>query len=68
MLDNSESILGPLKKNAFLSVPPLLAGLPTDTKRTTVGDRRVLNSKCPKRVGGFGYSTDFLMRGWYEVI
>ena len=23
---------------------------------------------CPKRVGGFGYSTDFLMRGRYEAI
>ena len=23
---------------------------------------------CPKRVGDFGYSTDFLMRGRYEVI
>ena len=33
-----------------------------DTKRTTVGDRRVLNSKCPKRVGSFGSSTRFLMR------
>ncbi len=31
-------------------------------KRTTVGDRRVLNSKCPKRVGSFGYSTGFLTR------
>jgi len=26
-------------------------------KRTTVGDRRVLNSKCPKRLASFGYST-----------
>ena len=33
-----------------------------DTKRTTVGDRRVLNSKCPKRVGSFGSSTRFQMR------
>jgi hypothetical protein len=33
-----------------------------DAKRTTAGDRRVLNSKCPKRVGGFGSSTDFLMK------
>jgi hypothetical protein len=23
--------------------------------------------ECPKRVGSFGYSTDFLMRGRYEV-
>ena len=40
-----------------------------DTKRTTVGDRRVLNSKCPKRVGSFGYSTDFLMRRlvWSDI-
>jgi hypothetical protein len=35
---------------------------PPIPKRTTVGDRRVLNSKCPKRVGCFGYSTDFLKR------
>ena len=27
-----------------------------------VGHRMVLNSKCPKRVGSFGYSTDFLVR------
>ncbi len=47
-----------------------LSGLPTDTKRTTVGDRRVLNSKCPKHVGCFGSSTRFQMRKvvgkWYE--
>jgi len=39
-----------------------LRKLPPIPKRTTVGDCRVLNSKCPKRVGSFGYSTDFLMR------
>jgi hypothetical protein len=32
-------------------------------KRTTVGDRRALNSKWPKRVGSFGSSTDFLVKG-----
>ncbi len=30
---------------------------PPIPKRTTVGDRRVLNSKCPKRLASFGYST-----------
>jgi hypothetical protein len=32
-----------------------------DTKRTTVGDRRVLNSKCPKRVGS---ASDHLLTFW----
>jgi len=39
-----------------------LKELPPIPKRTTVGDRRVLNSKCPKRVGSFGYSIDFPLR------
>jgi hypothetical protein len=47
-----------------------LEELPPIPKRTTVVDRRVLNSKCPKRVGCFGYNTDFLKRKgsieWYR--
>ncbi len=36
--------------------------VPPIPKRTTVGDRRVLNSKRPKRLASFGSSTGFLRR------
>ena len=35
-------------------------GTAADTKCNTIGDHVVLNSKCPKHVGSFGYDTGFL--------